>query len=675
MRWLPLLIPVVIFSASCPRPPDEPPQKRDGPDVIWCPGSEGCTAKGEAQLKAGAGKRVVTPRGFEIANIHYLRGRGCDPVMMQRWGMDHCGELNDDFIDDCGTDAVCPRDDGYTAPDADGSEGDGKDDWFLDCGLDRLCPGNVPESGAEASDGIDNDGDGAIDDGAYTGPDADGTEGDHIFQAAWMAGFGNNRPAMGVHDDQEVRCIAMEAGETRVVMCTVDAVGYFYDEVKRIRQLFKERHPELAVDYLEVSGTHSHEETDTLGQWGRADPIPLKTGRLDGHNAFINDMAVEAAADAVRALEPAKMRVASTNTGGPNFIHDGTDPQIIDDTLTMFEAVGDDGNPIFTALHWGNHPEDLGDDNSLLSADYVHALREALEKGLPATATSPAHAPRGGMGIYINGSVGGIMGCDMDFVARDGTLVPRRPRGFARNTAYGEHLAETGLALLEDASKVTEFSRGEMVVKARKLHIPVRNRAFAFAFQTGLFDRALLDENNALLDLNEVDFFAQDVFLETEAWTLDVGPMSFTGVPGELFPEVAIGGYDGSKTLGYTFINPDFCPPQSACDMRNNCPSTKPEGGWTDCGCEACRLCTPPDVAHAPAGPYLKERMPGQFRMMVGLSNDEIGYLVPPHHFKLSEFDPYLCEAKDHYEETNSVGPDAVPEVVEAVHALYDFKP
>ncbi len=53
--------------------------------------------------------------------------------------------------------------------------------------------------------------------------------------------------------------------------------------------------------------------------------------------------------------------------------------------------------------------------------------------------------------------------------------------------------------------------------------------------------------------------------------------------------------------------------------------------------------------------------------MVIGLANDEIGYILPPSDFVLNERLPYLSEAEgDHYEETNSVGPDCAWDLVEA---------
>ena len=53
--------------------------------------------------------------------------------------------------------------------------------------------------------------------------------------------------------------------------------------------------------------------------------------------------------------------------------------------------------------------------------------------------------------------------------------------------------------------------------------------------------------------------------------------------------------------------------------------------------------------------------------LVVGLANDEIGYIVPPSDFVLDEELPYLQEAEgDHYEETNSLGPACAEDLAQA---------
>jgi hypothetical protein len=61
--------------------------------------------------------------------------------------------------------------------------------------------------------------------------------------------------------------------------------------------------------------------------------------------------------------------------------------------------------------------------------------------------------------------------------------------------------------------------------------------------------------------------------------------------------------------------------------------------------------------------------------LVIGLANDELGYIVPPSDFLLNEEVPYLLKTMDdsgenHYEETNSVGEDCATKIAEIFEQL-----
>ena len=120
--------------------------------------------------------------------------------------------------------------------------------------------------------------------------------------------------------------------------------------------------------------------------------------------------------------------------------------------------------------------------------------------------------------------------------------------------------------------------------------------------------------------------------IETEMSLIQLGPIQLLTIPGELLPELAIGGYDGShiNAPGVPLIHED----------NEN----------------------PPKIDEAPAGPYIKDRMTGTYRWLIGLGNDELGYIIPPYNWELADSMPWVNEAPGHhYEETNSLGPDMGP--------------
>ena len=63
--------------------------------------------------------------------------------------------------------------------------------------------------------------------------------------------------------------------------------------------------------------------------------------------------------------------------------------------------------------------------------------------------------------------------------------------------------------------------------------------------------------------------------------------------------------------------------------------------------------------------------------LVLGLANDELGYVVPPNDFILHPTAPYLENGKDmhgrrHYEETNSMGPETAFVIAENVKAIME---
>ena len=73
-----------------------------------------------------------------------------------------------------------------------------------------------------------------------------------------------------------------------------------------------------------------------------------------------------------------------------------------------------------------------------------------------------------------------------------------------------------------------------------------------------------------------------------------------------------------------------------------------------------------PEALKSIAARYGVERL-----LIVGLCNDELGYIIPPSDFLLNDELPYIESTKDsegenHYEETNSIGKEAAACIAKA---------
>lgn len=480
---------------------------------------------------------------------------------------------------------------------------------FLDCGCDRLCDG----------------------DEGYPGPDEG--EGDGVFQAVWMAGFQNNRPAQGVRDDLTARAIVFEQGDLRVGVVVLDLVGWMNPEVEQTR----EAAAALDLDHVTILSTHTHEGPDTLGLWGETE---TESGYPASYRTYVVDQTVAALTDAVADLRPVGTFTVGTvdaaaysDVGILNVLQDKRDPKVVDTALNAAWLQDTSGQTIATLAHFGNHPEAMADENGLITSDYVHALREGMESGV--VYDSYSRDGLGGTSLFLTANVGGMM-TPLGITNTDGDGVERQSYTFEKTDAIGKAKAEMALDAIESGVTVPA---PELAFAQNRFSLPVDNYGFQAMFLTGIIDRPIFDWDPA----QPIDADNTPV-VETEVNLIRVGPIDLLTIPGEVLPELAVSGYDGSR-VGTTL--------HELVDPENP---------------------NPPDLSQAPDGPFWKDMPSGEHVWILNLANDELGYIIPPYDFKLHEQQPWFEEPEgDHYEETNSLGPQTAPLLTDRIQELVDW--
>jgi hypothetical protein len=468
------------------------------------------------------------------------------------------------------------------------------------------------------------------------------------FDGQWLAGFGNDRFATGQNDPQWSRAIALRHENTTLVLVAVDSIGLFKGELDLIRAAVAD----LDVHHVLIAATHSHQSRDTLGLWG---PTQFEGGLDPEYMAYLREQVAQSIRDAVAALEPAHVQYASFRTrdltvppeGSPDGVErlhgDNRDPNIVDDGVHVmrFLAAEDEGRTIATLVNWAAHPEYMWHRNQRLSSDFPHYLRQAIEEGLSLPWGEEVPGV-GGMAVFYPGALGGQIGPNRVQLAdwEGNTLQTWEDEGAAE--AVGEQLAYFVLdALGDDGGAVTDVT-AEIGFKTRELLVPVRNTGYHVAFNFGIFDRELYGYDP------ELAITADNLpHVLTEVTVVDVGRAQLITTPGELHPELFVGGYDGSYTPeGQEIIQP-----------TNE---------------------HPPDLSAAPGPPYLRDhaRDDAEMVLLLGLGNDMIGYLVPEYNFVLHDSAPYLERAPGHhYEETNSPGHDTWPTLEADLVQLLQWSP
>ena len=87
-----------------------------------------------------------------------------------------------------------------------------------------------------------------------------------------------------------------------LVICGVDSIGLFHDDIKRVRE-------GIDADIV-VAALHDHESPDTMGLWG---PAQGKSGISETYNTFVVNQIRSAVKSAIGSLQPARAKLAKTH--------------------------------------------------------------------------------------------------------------------------------------------------------------------------------------------------------------------------------------------------------------------------------------------------------------------------------------------------------------------------
>jgi hypothetical protein len=420
-----------------------------------------------------------------------------------------------------------------------------------------------------------------------------------------IAGFGQGRDATGVHDDLTARALVIETDGFALALVALDLIGFFHDDVVKIREEVRDRHPEVKALSILVASTHTHAGPDVIGLWSPADR------RVDpAFIARIRSAAADAVAEAWSRRRPARLSFAAADV--PDLIHDSRLPEVIDPTAFLMRVEGaDGGEPIATLLSFPSHPESLGRTNTLISADYPWAARLLLEKEL------------GGIALFFSGDLGGMLtpsGVNMTDPETGEALIAGTPRA---TQAYGETLARRAIAAWRaGAASAPADVRIELL--SRAIDVPLANARFRAGLDSGQIWARAIEPDGGLA--------SEIAVLTISGAPGEAEPLAqFACVPGEIYPELVVGGIQTPQDPGA-------------------------------------------DVQGAPPERPLRPMMRGRFRPVLGLCNDELGYIIPRSEW--DEAPPYAYgRSGPQYGEINSTGPMAAPTVLGAFAEILGARP
>ncbi len=394
----------------------------------------------------------------------------------------------------------------------------------------------------------------------------------------YMAGYGIYKPVRGYHSSVYATALWIDdnSGRGGVLLVSVDCVGLMNNDVEKIRERLAPFCQKTGCRAVHVMATHCHASIDTMGFWG---PLP-KSGRDKRFFDLLFAKIVKAACLAFKSRKKGDLYAGSVETEGIQ--DDKRLPKVFCKTMTRLRFVPRDGGPEIYVLNYASHPEILGSKNVLLSADYVHFLRKKIAK------------ERGAETVFFNGAIGGMI----TPLVEDGSDL------FESTKIAGEKMADAALSI-ENEKKLSP----RISIAHKEFYVEIANLVFALCGVLGVMPR----EKYPMAGDGPLN-----VSMKTELNYIEIDSVHILMVPGELFPELAYGGYLEADiaAVGGPELNP--------LPLRE--------------------LAGDPDL------------------IIFGLANDELGYIIPPNDFILDEKYPFLVKTIDkggrrHYEEINSTGP------------------
>jgi hypothetical protein len=346
---------------------------------------------------------------------------------------------------------------------------------------------------------------------------------DHESQDVYLAGFGFDRKATGMNDSLWARSIVLQNGAVTMGIVVLDLIGLFHDDVEIIRRKVYEQ---TDIDYLAVLTTHNHNSPDTMGLWGKS---PIINGIDPKYQEFVRQMACMSVVQAYNDLKDAQIRIAQKQVDGLQ--RDSRIPYVYDTTVTtlVFES---ENEVIGSLVHWSNHPEALGGDNTIVTSDFPHYIRKYMEENL------------GGVCLYVNGAIGGLINpLRIEVLKKDGSVALNN--SFEKAEAIGERVAEAAISSLTDAKVLTP----SLKVSKVSTYLSISNPSFRLLALIGGIKRTTY--------WRELPFWRFGTHIKSEAGVLTMGELQIALVPGELFPELFYGGYLGPEEAAHPDIEPE----------------------------------------------------------------------------------------------------------------------
>lgn len=306
-------------------------------------------------------------------------------------------------------------------------------------------------------------------------------------------GVGIPNPATEKWGELTTRALVISKGELKIAIVAIDNLGV----PKLIGDKIRDLVPDIKPENILIGVSHTHSAPDV---YGFAD----EKGNSGTDLEYI-DLLVQQSADAINEanekLQPANLKVLVGEAKG-KIAYNAYAPKLYDPRCGVMQFIStSDSKVISTLINYAIHPEVVGNDEGVCTPDLVAPMYDKVESEV------------GGMAIFMNGAIGGMVTADN-----------RRENGkevkdWNECKRIGELLATESLRIISDAESQID---PDLFISHKDFDIPVESDLMKFILEHAIIDYPISEDGAVTTRIN----------------LINIGGAQAITIPGEALPNI-----------------------------------------------------------------------------------------------------------------------------------------
>lgn len=316
-------------------------------------------------------------------------------------------------------------------------------------------------------------------------------------------GMGPTKPSKEKKGDIGVRVLTLRQGTTAIAIVGIDVLGFPAVLGDRVRA----KVTRIPGDNIIIGATHTHSAPDCYA-------FPDGRGGHTGDLKWMDrvcQLAADAINEAIDKSVPASLKIATGEAVG-KIAYNYYAPDLYDRRMSVLQANDAKGKAIGTLINYAIHPEVLGNDQGILSADCIGPMYDRIE------------SVAGGVAVFMNGAQGGMITADNRLLDK-----PKDPiRGYWDDARTWEECLRIGNLMADEGLRIVQAaqtqSKPSIFISIERVVFPVESPTLWAVVQGSPLKYPTLPGKK----------------ISTRVCVLNIGNAQIVTAPGEALPNIGM---------------------------------------------------------------------------------------------------------------------------------------